>query len=158
MQRVTVTLDDELLAEIDRLVAARGYQNRSAAIRDLARAGVRQAAEETGAARECVAALVYVYDHEARDLSRRLTRSFHDHHDLSLAALHVHLDHESCMEVAVLRGKTARVQHLADHVIAERGVRHGRVLMIPVKLESARHAHRAEPSHRHLHAHVRAAR
>lgn len=154
MQRVTVTLDDELMAELDRMVAVRGYQNRSEAIRDLARAGIRQAAEQTSASQQCVAALVYVYDHEARDLSKRLTRSFHEHHDLSLAAMHVHLDHESCMEVAVLRGKIPEVQHLADHVIAERGVRHGRLVTIPVALENQKHAHRAEPSHRHLHAHV----
>src|SRR5579885_260786 len=134
MQRVTITLE-ELMAELDRIIALRGYQNRSEAVRDLARAGSRQAAEETGSSRDCVAALIYVYDHEARNLSRRLTRSFHEHHDLSLAALHVHLDHDSCLEVAVLRGKAPAVQHFADHVIAERGVQHGRLVMVPVEIE-----------------------
>ena len=160
MQRVTVTLDDELLGELDRMAAARGYQNRSEAIRDLARAGIREAAQEAGEAGEagdCVAALVYVYDHEARNLSRRLTRSFHDHHDLSLAALHVHLDHESCLEVAVLRGKAPEVQHFADHVIAERGVQHGRLFMVPVEIEHGKHAHTHGHGHRHVHAHVRKA-
>ena len=157
MQRITVTLDDELVDEIDRMVAERGYQNRSEAIRDLARAGIRQATDAAGASRDCVAALVYVYDHEARDLSKRLTRSFHAHHDLSLAALHVHLDHDSCLEVAVLQGKTGEVQHFADHVMAERGVRHGRLVTIPVVLEDHKHAHRTEPKHRHRHVHVREA-
>jgi CopG family nickel-responsive transcriptional regulator len=157
MQRVTVTLDDELLAELDRMAATRGYQNRSAALRDLARAGIRQATEARGGTGDCVAALVYVYDHEARNLSRRLTRSFHDHHDLSLAALHVHLDHDSCLEVAVLRGKAPEVEHFADHVIAERGVQHGRLVMIPVEIEHGKHPHGGEPGHRHLHAHVRKA-
>ena len=54
MQRITIVLDDELVAEIDRLSAKRGYQNRSEAIRDLARSGIRQTAEETGSG-ECVA-------------------------------------------------------------------------------------------------------
>jgi CopG family transcriptional regulator, nickel-responsive regulator len=157
MQRVTVTLDDELMGILDRVMAERGYQNRSEAIRDLARAGLGLAAEERHAPRDCVAALVYVYDHEARELAKRLTRSFHDHHDLSLAALHIHLDHESCMEVSVLRGKTAEVQHLADHVIAERGVRHGRLVMIPVAVERKKHAHGTEPSRPHVHLHVREA-
>jgi CopG family nickel-responsive transcriptional regulator len=157
MQRITITLDDELMTELDRVIQRRGYQNRSEALRDLARAGIRQAAQEFSASQECVAALVYVYDHEARELSKRLTRSFHDHHDLSLAAMHVHLDHDSCMEVAVLRGQTHEVEHLADHVIAERGVRHGRVVMIPVELENQKHAHGGEPSHRHLHVRVRKA-
>jgi CopG family transcriptional regulator, nickel-responsive regulator len=137
MQRVTVTLDDELMAELDRIIAARGYQNRSEAIRDLARAGIREAAQETGGKGECVAALVYVYDHAARELSKRLTRNFHGHHEMSLATLHVHLDNDSCMEVTVLKGGAHDVQHLADHIIAERGVRHGRVVMIPAEPEDA---------------------
>ena len=131
MQRLTITVDDDLVAEIDSFIAARGYANRSEAIRDLARAGIREAAQETGASGECVAALVYVYDHAARELSKRLVQNFHGHHDMSLATLHVHLDDASCMEVTVLKGGAREVQHFADHIIAERGVRHGRVVMIP---------------------------
>lgn len=130
MQRITTTLDDDLLAEIDELIKVRGYQNRSEAIRDLARAGLQQAKQDTGKG-ECVAALVYVYDHSARDLSKRLVQNFHGHHDMSIATLHVHLDHDSCMEVTALRGPSAEVQHFADHVIAERGVRYGKVVIIP---------------------------
>src|SRR5690242_6563780 len=141
MQRVTITLDDEPMAELDRLIALRGYQNRSEAIRDLARAGLRQAAVEGGGAADCVAALVYVYDHNSRELAKRLTHAFHDHHALSLATMHVHLDHESCMEVTVLRGNTSEVQHMADHVIAERGVRHGRLVTVPVEIAADSHEH-----------------
>ena len=71
MQRITITIEDDLLAEIDAAAEARGYQNRSEVIRDLARAGLQQDAEETPSG-QCVAALVYVYDHAARDLSKRL--------------------------------------------------------------------------------------
>ena len=95
MQRITVTIDDELLDAIDRVIVARGYQNRSEAIRDLARAGMSELEECSPVDHQGVAALVYVYDHEGRELAKRLTRSFHDHHDLSLATMHVHLDHES---------------------------------------------------------------
>ena len=133
MQRVTITIDDELDAELDRFMQAHGYANRSEAIRDLARSGLQQAAVEVGGPRPCVAALVYLYDHEARELPKRLTRDFHDRHDLAQATLHVHLDHESCMEVTVLKGRGADVQKFADHIIAERGVRHGRVVMIPAE-------------------------
>jgi CopG family nickel-responsive transcriptional regulator len=130
MQRITITVDDDLMAEIDRVAAARGYQNRSEAIRDLTRAGLQQTALPADGSRDCVAALVYVYDHEARELSRRLTRTFHDHHAMTLATLHVHLDSDSCMEVNVLRGRSDEVQHFAEHVVAERGVRHGQVVMV----------------------------
>jgi CopG family nickel-responsive transcriptional regulator len=131
MQRITITLDDDLMDELDILIAARGYQNRSEAIRDLTRAGMQQAAQEQGKSGDCVAALVYVYDHAQRDLSRRLVDTYHHHHDLSLATLHVHLDGDNCMEITALRGAGKDVQHFADHIIAERGVKYGRVVMMP---------------------------
>jgi CopG family nickel-responsive transcriptional regulator len=144
MQRVTVTLDDDLMADIDRIIVARGYQNRSEAIRDLARTGLDQAAVEVAGSRQCVAALVYVYDHHARELPKRLTQGFHAHHDLSQATLHVHLDEESCLEVTVLKGRGADVQSFANQVIAERGVRHGHVVYVPAP---------AGITHSHSHAH-----
>lgn len=132
MHRVTITLDDELMAALDRMIATRGYQNRSEAVRDLARAGLQQMAP-IDQAQDCVAALAYVYDHKARALSTQIVQSFHDHHDLSLATMHVHLPHDLCLEVAILKGGAGAVQHMADHVIAERGVRHGRLMVIPVE-------------------------
>jgi len=131
MQRVTITIDDELAAELDRFMGVRGYANRSEAIRDLARSGLQQAETEIAGKKPCVAALVYVYDHEARELPKRLTRSYHAHHDLAQATLHVHLDDASCLEVTVLKGRGAEVQELADYIIAERGVRHGHIVYLP---------------------------
>ena len=154
MQRVTITLDDDLMTDLDAFIQARGYANRSEAIRDLARAGLSQVAEETPSGGASVGALVYVYDHEARELPRRLVQSFHDHHDLVLATLHVHLDHEHCMEIAALRGKTAAVQHFAEHVIAERGVKYGRLMLAPGKLTEERHPHGEAAAHSHPHIHV----
>jgi CopG family nickel-responsive transcriptional regulator len=155
MRRVTITIDEGLMADLDRLIAVRGYQNRSEAIRDLARAGLQQASGENLPDRHCVAALVYVYDHTMRDLPKRLAHSFHDHHDMAVSTLHVHLDHESCMEVTVLKGKAADVRHFADCIIAERGVKHGRLVTVPVELASEKHAHGTQTSHHHDHAHVR---
>ncbi|MFZ0424854.1 MAG: nickel-responsive transcriptional regulator NikR [Xanthobacteraceae bacterium] len=146
MQRVTITIDDELGAELDRFMQARGYANRSEAIRDLARSGLQQAAAEVGGPRPCVAALIYVYDHEARDLPTRLTRDFHDRHDLAQATLHMHLDHDSCMEVTVLKGRGSDVQEFADHIIAERGVRHGHVVYLPA---DGAHGHGRGGTHSH---------
>ena len=152
MQRVTITIDEDLVAELDRYMSGRGYANRSEAIRDLARLGLQQRAMQTGGRKQCLAALIYVYDHHQRELPKRLTSDFHDHHDLARATLHVHLDQESCMEVTVLKGPGQDVQELANHVIAERGVRHGQVVYLP--------AHIHEPGHRngHVHGHSSARR
>ncbi|MEQ1800689.1 MAG: nickel-responsive transcriptional regulator NikR [Gammaproteobacteria bacterium] len=154
MQRVTITLDDDLMAAVDAFILSRGYANRSEAIRDLARAGLDQAAEAGSEGGASVGALVYVYDHESRELPRRLTNTFHEHHNLVLATLHVHLDHEHCMEVAALRGRTDQVRHFAEHVMAERGVKHGRLMLVPGQLAQERHAHGDEAAHAHSHIHV----
>ena len=153
MQRVTITLDDALMADLDRIIASRGYQNRSEAIRDLARSGLEQAAVEVAGTRPCVAALVYVYDHHARELPKRLTQGFHDHHDLSPATLHVHLAEASCLEVTVLTGRGTEVQSFATQVIAERGVRHGHVVYMPAPGRTA-HSHGHAHQHGHSHSHT----
>ena len=130
VQRVTITIEDDLLAELDALIARRGYQNRSEALRDLTRAGLRQA-EAPAPDASCIAALVYVYDHARRDLPNRLVNDFHDHHHMAISTLHVHLTAETCLEVTVLKGRMGDVQSIADSVITERGVRHGQLVVVP---------------------------
>ena len=145
MQRLTITIDDDLVAEVDGFIAQRGYANRSEAFRDLLRRGLEHAGDAAAGNRPCIATLSYVYDHAARELPKRLTKDFHEHHDLAQATLHVHLDHDSCLEVTVLKGRGAEVKAFADHVIAERGVRHGHVVMMPIDGEHGHfhgsHAH-----------------
>jgi CopG family transcriptional regulator, nickel-responsive regulator len=132
MQRITITIDDDLMAELDRMIEIKGYQNRSEALRDLARAGLQQASTEDGELDTCVGVLSYTYDHSARDLARKLTNTHHDHHDISVASVHVHLDHDRCLEVSILKGKADEVRHLADHVKAERHVTYGTLTVLPL--------------------------
>jgi CopG family nickel-responsive transcriptional regulator len=146
MQRLTITIDDDLVAEVDGFIAQRGYANRSEAFRDLLRGGLEQSGEATAGNRHCIATLSYVYDHAERELPKRLTRDFHEHNDLAQATLHVHIDHDSCLEVTVLKGRGSEVKAFADHVIAERGVRHGHVVMMPIEGD---HAHGHSHGHKH---------
>ena len=147
MQRITITIDDDLMEEVDQYIERRGYQNRSEAIRDLARAGIAQTRQHSDHRGDCIAAVVYVYNHAARELSKRLMQEFHGHHELTLASLHVHLDETSCMEVNVLKGVVDQVERLAEHVIAERGVRHGRLVLIPI--EEDRKRKETDKAHHH---------
>ena len=134
MQRLTITIHDDLVAEVDEFIEQRGYANRSEAFRDLLRSGLeRSSGAATSGKRDCIATVSYIYDHAARELPKRLTKEFHDHSDLAQATLHVHIDHESCLEVTVLRGQSAEVKKFAEHVIAERGVRHGHVVVMPLE-------------------------
>ncbi|OSP53460.1 nickel-responsive transcriptional regulator NikR [Pseudoruegeria sp. SK021] len=137
MQRVTVTLDDDLMADLDTVMKERGYRNRSEAIRDMARAGLTRARTEGAPDRQCIAALVYTYDHAARDMSRQLTSVHHSHHDLAVSSLHVHMDHDTCLEVSILKGAVGDVRHFAEHLVAQRNVRNGEVVIIPTSVRSA---------------------
>ena len=149
MQRITITLDDDLLADIDAIAAERGYQNRSEVIRDLARNGLAQMQDDGGKANSWIGALVYVYDHGARNLSHRLVETAHEHNDIAIATMHVHIDDASCLEVTAMKGSRGEIQHFADHVIAERGVRYGRVVMIPSTDRGGGKPH----AHTHAHTH-----
>jgi CopG family nickel-responsive transcriptional regulator len=140
MERITITIDDDLLASIDGLIEKRGYPSRSEAIRELIRDAATREHLSQGHA-PCVAALSYVYDHAARDLSQRLVNAQHDHHDLSIATTHVHFDHEHCLEVAILRGTSGAIQKLADNLTAQRGVRHASLNIIPLKSAGKPHRH-----------------
>ncbi|MGO9544352.1 MAG: nickel-responsive transcriptional regulator NikR [Rhodomicrobium sp.] len=157
MQRITITIDSDLMAEIDRFMQARGYEGRSEAFRDLARAGLQRIYEDSEGGGDCVATLTYVYDHDMRGLSRRLCNTGHEHHDLVLTTLHLHLNHDSCMEVAILRGKAADVRHYAQHVTAERGVRHGQLVTVPVEVPEESHVHGEHEGEAHKHIRVRQA-
>ncbi|WP_126444820.1 nickel-responsive transcriptional regulator NikR [Sulfuricystis multivorans] len=154
MERITISLDETLAREFDALIARRGYRNRSEAIRDLLREQLEAARQgvETG---HCVANLSYVYNHHARDLAERLTGLQHAHHDLTVATMHAHLDHDNCLESVILRGPTASVRAFADRLIAERGVRHGQVNLVSVEVENSAHAHGYRPHGTALHQHLR---
>lgn len=152
MQRVTISLDDDLAARFDAIVRDRAYTSRSEAVRDLVRQLVDKERLTEGRGGTCVASLSYVYDHRTRSLAQRLLDIQHNHHTLVVATTHVILDHESSLETVMLRGPTAAVDALADQIIAERGVRFGAVNVISVEANDE-HAEPA-PHHHKGHAHV----
>ena len=151
MQRVTITIDDDLAAELDRFMSAHGYANRSEAIRDLARSGLQQSAHARSGARPCVAALVYVYEHEKRELAGGSPATTTRATIWRRRPCTCTSTRASCLEVTVLKGRGADVQEFADHIIAERGVRHGHVVYLPSD-EALAHTSRTAHGHSHVHS------
>jgi CopG family transcriptional regulator, nickel-responsive regulator len=149
MQRLTISIDDDLARTFDRLVREKGYENRSEAFRDLVRKELGEEQLLKGKAKHCVGTLSYVYNHHERQLAARLTSMQHDHHDMTVSTMHAHLDHENCIETVILRGPTAAVTRFAQDVIAQTGVRHGKFYPIPVDLESGK-----KSGHAHHHPHA----
>lgn len=126
--RFGISIDENLLASFDKLIDAKGYQNRSEAIRDLIRSSLVELKLETGE-EEMVGTVTLVYNHHVRDLADKLTEHQHQHHHEVISSLHVHLDEHNCLEVLVLRGKSSVIKKIADELIGVKGVKHGKLVM-----------------------------
>ena len=128
LSRIGVSIDSALLARFDSYIADKGYDNRSEAFRDLIR---DQLVNSVVIAENAfvVGTVTLIYNHHARLLPEKLSDLQHEHHELIISTLHAHLDHENCLEVVVLRGKSKDVQKLADQLISTKGVQHGRLVM-----------------------------
>lgn len=152
MQRVTISIDEELLGHLDRLCAGRGYASRSEALRDILRDSAKQERLEQ-AETPCLGILSYVFDFETRELAQRLARMQAEHHDMVLSAVRLPLDHDTSLEVLSLRGSLAALRHFADAVSTQRGVRHARLHVVPVSVSGGPHSHaEGAPRHQHLSA------
>jgi CopG family transcriptional regulator, nickel-responsive regulator len=152
MERITMSIDERLARDFDRLIEQRRYASRSEAIRDLLRREVESQRGTRDAMTHCVATLSYVYNHRERQLGDRLAQAQHEHHDLVVATMRVPLDHDDCLETVVLKGAAAAVHAFSDRTQAERGVRHGQLNLVPVEVGDA---HTGTPPHRHAgHLHL----
>ena len=149
MERLTISLDNQLSEQFDVFIHARGYTNRSEAMRDLIRDQLESARLEKESGGNCVATLSYIYNHHENDLATRIASVQHDHHDLILSSMHVHMDHDNCLEVVILRGTIQNVKDFANLVMATRGVRHGKLHMVPVEIRQERHSAASVP---HIHS------
>ena len=126
LSRIGVAIDSELLRKFDDLIASRGYNNRSEAFRALIRDELVERAWEQPNS-DVVGTVTLVYDHHVRMLNEKLTDLQHDHFHNILSTLHVHLDHDNCLEVLVVKGKASAVKKIADALISTKGVKHGRL-------------------------------
>ena len=126
LSRIGVAIDTELLDKFDGLIGQRGYTNRSEAFRDLIRDELVEQTWESPES-QVVGTVTLVYDHHVRMLNERLTSIQHDYHHAILSTLHVHLDHDNCLEVVVVKGRAGDVRKVADSLISTKGVKHGRL-------------------------------
>lgn len=139
LARIGVALESDLLEEFDRLIERRGYSSRSEAFRDMIRTELNQM-QVSSPDQHVIGTLTIIYDHNVRQLAEKLTGMQHEHHHEIVSTLHVHLDHDRCLEVLVLRGRAVGVQQIADRLVATKGVMQGRLTLAA-----------ADPEHAHPH-------
>jgi CopG family nickel-responsive transcriptional regulator len=123
--RFSVSLPASLARDLDVMVAQKGYSNRSLALSDMIRAQLVEHNHALGG--EIAGTITLLFDHHKPSLQRILTDVQHDHTDLIVSTLHVHLDHDNCLEVLVVRGDSTRIRALCDALIGAKGVKHGRL-------------------------------
>lgn len=126
VNRFSVSLPQPLLEDLDEMVRQKGYDNRSLAIADMIRDELVEHRQRAGN-REIAGTITLVYDHHRPHLQGVLTEIQHDHHASIISTVHVHLDHDNCLEVLIVRGKAGVVRAIADRLIGAKGVKHGKL-------------------------------
>ena len=128
--RFGVSISEGLLEKFDTLIETKGYTNRSEAIRDLIRDRlVEVEAQDRTDAMKAIGTITIVYDHHTREIGDRLTDIAHDHHEMILSSMHIHLTQASCLEVILVKGCGKEIRKLADRIISIRGVKHGKLVL-----------------------------
>jgi len=127
LQRIGVSLEQDLLEKFDELIEQRGYTNRSEAIRDLIRDQLvqKQWAESS---QQSMGVSMLVYDHHTRDLSQKLAETQHDHYAEVVSTMHVHIDHNNCLELLVMKGKNNEIEALGEKLASTHGVKYGKFI------------------------------
>jgi CopG family transcriptional regulator, nickel-responsive regulator len=144
MQRITISLDDQLADALDEYLRNRSYQSRSEGLRDLVREAMNKPGDQSIRHAHCVATFSYIYNHRVRALASRLSDLQHAHHNVIASTTLMHLDHEDSLESVILKGPTTAVLDLANRIAAERGVRSALINLVGV------HPH---DHHGHVHDH-----
>lgn len=136
MEKITrfgVSIEPDLLKNFDKVIKKKGYKNRSEAIRDIIRENlIAKTTEDPNS--EAIGTLTMIYDHHAGNLTNRLLDLQHHHHKEILTTTHIHVDHDNCLEVLVLKGKTRNIQKLADNIKSLKGIKHGELVITESKI------------------------
>ena len=131
LKRFGVSLEEDLLKELDKLIRAQKFPNRSQAIRSLIRKNLIEEAWEKN--EEVSGALILIYDHHKRELVNKSLDIQHNFTDVILSTQHVHLSHHNCLEIIALKGKAIELKELADNLIALKGIKHGKLVISTTK-------------------------
>ncbi len=128
LKRFGVSLNSDLLEQFDKLIENKGYGNRSEAIRDLIREEL-VSEEWKKEDNETVGVFSLVYDHHKGDLSQAINHIQHNSLEIIRSSTHIHIDHNNCLEVIILKGRSSEIKKLTDLLTSTNGIKHGKLIM-----------------------------
>jgi len=129
--RFAISIDEKLLEKFDNFIEKKCYVSRSEAIRDLIRNALIE--ESIGEDREVFGTITIVYDHHQKELTDRITEIEHSYLENIISTMHIHIDHNHCLETIAVRGKASKIKELADRIITLKGVKHGKLIVTGIE-------------------------
>jgi CopG family transcriptional regulator, nickel-responsive regulator len=121
--RFGVSIEETLLKRFDSFISSNNYKNRSEALRDLIRIALVEE-EWENADEEVAGAIVLVYNHHKRELVNKLLDIQHDYNKYIISSQHIHLDHDNCLEIIVVKGSMKFIQEILSKLKSAKGVKH----------------------------------
>ena len=130
VSRFGVSVDDGLLVSFDNLIGVQGYETRSEALRDLMReALIKAKLEKLPKSGEAIGSLTLVYDHHAASVQHEMADIQHQHHSLILSVMHLHVNHDDCLEILAIRGSVSKITDLSNRLLSLKGIKNGKLFL-----------------------------
>ncbi|HRH46818.1 MAG TPA: nickel-responsive transcriptional regulator NikR [Pyrinomonadaceae bacterium] len=127
--RFGVSIEKDLLDNFDNLIAVKNYATRSEALRDLIRESLIEQKIDNHSETKVLGSLTLIYDHHASNLLQEMANVQHQHHELILSVMHLHVSHDDCMEVIALSGKVNNITELANNLVSLKGIKNGKLFL-----------------------------
>ena len=128
VSRVSISLQEKVLYELDEMVSECGFESRSQAISEMIN---RQVAEHKTKLDDSVmvGTINLVYDHSVRGLQKKLTDIQHKYIDEVISSLNVNLIDAQTLGVILVQGPAKKLKMISDKMVSCKGVHTGRLLM-----------------------------
>lgn len=127
INRFGVSIEKDLLRQFDNLIKDK-YNNRSEAIRDMIREKLIEDKLNDNLD-EIVGSITLLYNHHKNGLTEKMLEIQHKYHHLFQSNLHLHLNHDCCLEIIVVKGKAKELKNIAGKLIGLKGVKHGKLVL-----------------------------
>ena len=124
LMRIGVSLPDNLLGRFDEIIEKRGYSSRSEGVRDAIRNYIIHYEWMNEVEGDRIGIITLIYDHDQRGLVNNLTDLQHTYADMIRSSVHIHLDHDNCLEIIMVQGEGKKVKEVAEKMMALKGVKH----------------------------------